>query len=487
MLVLPLVICGCDSRKSPSIGKPSQPIFNADQVVIIEKFCGHCHASPRPDSFARHEWRAEVAQGFRFYEAAEGLSLVVPDQETVVAYYESLAPITIPRPTPAEVESQSLFHAVKLSNVETAEAVSSMVSDGETQSIFCSDMRTGAILSWSLSEGSREVARPVEFSNPCRLTMVDLKNDGRREMLVSDLGSFFPEDHQKGSIWKLDAETGWQAARILQGISRVCDVQASDFDLDGDIDLVVAEFGWRRTGRLLLLWNDSEITPDSWRLEVLDRRHGAIDVPIADVNADGLPDIVAVISQEFEEVVCYLNQGEGVFRPELVFAAGDPSFGSSGIQLVDFDRDGDIDVVHTNGDSFDSSYVKPFHGVRWLENKGTFPFEVHEIVKMPGVHDVAVGDIDLDGDLDMAAVSLLPPSVLSTQKNLPSVIWLEQLSSGGFQQHVVENGESHHAACILSDQDLDGDLDIATSNFFWNEGDAPAIVYFSNATKHSPE
>ena len=37
-------------------------------------------------------------------------------------------------------------------------------------------------------------------------------------------------------------------------------------------------------------------------------------------------------------------------------------------QVVDLDQDGDLDILYTNGVSFDSYKVKPYHGVRWLEN-----------------------------------------------------------------------------------------------------------------------
>ena len=43
-------------------------------------------------------------------------------------------------------------------------------------------------------------------------------------------------------------------------------------------------------------------------------------------------------------------------------------------QVVDLDQDGDLDILYTNGVSFDSYKVKPYHGVRWLENLGDQKF-----------------------------------------------------------------------------------------------------------------
>jgi hypothetical protein len=315
--------------------------------------------------------------------------------------------------------------------------------------------------------------------NPARLNLVDLNADGHREVLVSDLGSFFPQDHLNGSVWQLEPDNDWKATPVLQGIARVCDVQTGDLDGDQDLDLVVAEFGWRRAGRVLILWNPGNTQYETWKQQVLDDRHGAIDVPIVDLNGDGRLDIIVVLSQEHELVLAYLNQGEGQFEQKTVFTANEPSFGSSGIQVIDFDKDGDLDVVHTNGDSFDSSFVKPFHGIRWLENQGKFPFNTHEITHMAGVHRAVAGDLDLDGDLDLAAVSLLPPSVSKRWSGLPSIVWLERQEQG-FITHVVETDTADHATCDLLDVDSDGDLDLVTTNFRWQEEVGPPVTWYLN-------
>ena len=152
------------------------------------------------------------------------------------------------------------------------------------------------------------------------------------------------------------------------------------------------------------------------------------------INNDGHLDFVALVSQEFEQVDAFLNRGDGTFDIQTVFRGGDPSFGSSGIQLVDIDADGDTDVLYTNGDTLDSFFIKPFHGIRWLENEGRYPFTDRLLHTMPGACRALAGDLDSDGDQDIVACAYIPTKLRQSLKNphYDSVIWLEQTSQGKF-------------------------------------------------------
>src|SRR5262249_6450102 len=159
--------------------------------------------------------------------------------------------------------------------------------------------------------------------------------------------------------------------------------------------------------------------------------HGAIHVPVADLNGDGRPDFVALISQEHETVVAFLNQGGGKFEKQTIFRGPHPAYGSSGIQLVDVDGDGRLDVLYTNGDTLDKPYLlKPYHSIQWLRNpgNGTFPWEHHPITPMYGVHRAVAADFAGTGRKDVVAVGFLPVEGFPERKdrNLDGVIYLEQ-------------------------------------------------------------
>lgn len=463
----------------------------------VHQFCGQCHAYPPPESMPRAVWRREVKRGYDFVRDSR-LAGELPSLEGIALYYERRAPEQLPMVDRSGYSSKPPLRFERrggawLANLPPFPGVShvSMVQldDQQPPSVLVCDTRLDQVLLLSAHENLPRWTKLGPATIPGHAIVTDLDGDGRRDILVASLGQFYPTDDKVGSVvWLRGLADGTFAPlTLLDGVGRISDVQAADFSGDGRLDLVVAVFGWRKTGEILYFenrttdWSHPAFVPHE-----VDGRHGSIHVPVADLNHDGRPDFVALLSQEHETVVAYLNEGDGQFCQEIVFAAPIPSYGSSGIQVVDLDGDDDADVLLTNGDVLDRPYVlKPYHGVQWLENRGTYPFTHHSLAPLCGASQAVAADMDGDRDLDVVAVSFLPRLEFPERERLrlPSIVLLEQTESGQFARHVLETGACDHFTCAAGDWDGDGRTDLAVGNFSWKRSQefADAVLLLRNA------
>jgi hypothetical protein len=465
---------------------PAPPEAAPEQV---HRLCGSCHAYPPADSFPRAAWRREVKQAYDFLRDSP-LRLDYPPLESVARYYESRAPDELPPlahpadagPGPVRWQRRGLRTPWPppypgVTNVNLAH-----LSDPRKLDLLVCDAWAGEVLALKPYEDPPRWKLLGKVKAPAHAEVVDLDGDGIPDVLVANLGIFFPTDALVGSVVWLRGrpDGGFTAVTLLDGVGRVADVQAADFRGTGKKDLVVGVFGSRNTGEVLLLenqttdWDHPKFVP-----RVLDDRHGTIHVPVADLNGDGKPDFVALISQEHETVVAFLNEGGGRFRKETIYTAPHPAYGSSGIQLVDLDGDGNLDVLYTNGDTLDPPYIlKPYHGVQWLENPGNgkFPWAHHPLAAMYGAMRAVAADVDGDGRPDVIAVSYLPGEEFPQRAALrpDSVLLLHQVAPGRFVPHPLETDTCDHVTCAAGAWDGDGRVHLAVGNFTLTRASAGA-------------
>ncbi len=496
LLVLPLLALAAAAgwyvaprpRDPVDAGFVAPPVAEASSEEV-HRFCGTaCHAYPPPDSFPRRAWRKEVEQGF-YFAGRFRPDLRGPSVESVLAYYETRAADELPLPSrpaaPGEpsVHWQRRGYAVGESAYPEVTNVSAvkLTPGGKVQILACECdplKNTGRLLLFDPHAEPPVWKTLADLPCPVHTEVVDLDGDGRPDILVACLGHFFPTDEKTGSVvWLRGRGDGtFEPVTLLRDVGRVAEAQAADFRGGGKLDLVVAEFGWREVGSIQFLENHTtDWSHPSFVARVLDGRHGAINVPVADLNGDGKPDFVALISQEHETVVAFLNEGGGRFRKETIYTAPHPAYGSSGIQLVDLDGDGDLDVLYTNGDTLDKPFlVKPYHGVRWLENEGRYPFTEHRLADMPGVMRAVAADVRGAGRMDVIAVSYLPAEefLRRDELNLDAILWLEQTAKGTFVRRPLETRTCDHFTCAFADLKGDGRPSLVVGNF-WSNRERP--------------
>lgn len=309
------------------------------------------------------------------------------------------------------------------------------------------------------ADGAFVESELATVAGPAHVAAVDLDRDGDLDVLVASLGVVFPNNAPIGAVIVLENNGRQQftTRTIIDKVARVSDVEAGDLDGDGDLDLAVAQFGYDQ-GETRWLENLG-----GWRFEshVLQGLSGGINAVVADADADGDLDIVTLISQEWEEIYVFANDGRGAFTATRVFGAANEDFGSSWITVVDLDRDADLDILYSNGDAFD--YAPPkgrnWNGVQWLENTGRLRFTYHRIGDYPGASSPQAADVDGDNDLDIVVVSAYNDWARATAQSL---VWFQNDGDMRFTMRDLANTPTHLLTLAIGDMNADGRPDLVT-------------------------
>jgi len=329
--------------------------------------------------------------------------------------------------------------------------------DGRNDVIACDAQRSSVLWYRQTEDGSwDERVLGDQLIVPAHATVVDLDQDGDRDVLVSILGNIWPDDGVIGRLVLLENLGGqFQQRILLDDIRRVADAQADDLDGDGDLDLAVAEFGYAH-GSVMTLENVGGL---QFRERELIVAPGAIHVQIADYDGDGDRDVATIISQDEEELWGFENLGNWEFRARRLFWTPNFDLGSAGLVQSDLDADGDQDLLLPVGDNFEDQYAypQPYHGCLWFENRGGWEFVERRLANFGGTYAAAVGDLDADGDRDVVLVSM---SNDWDRAENPSIAWLENDGQQNFTPWQIASDPIHLVTVACGDIDNDGRDDV---------------------------
>lgn len=228
----------------------------------------------------------------------------------------------------------------------------------------------------------------------------------------------------------------YQAATVYSTGGAPNDVQLADVNGDGKLDVIVADNA--SSGRILILPQDPANAGHFLAPVALATPNAASGVAVGDINGDGLPDIAAATSDSNGNngavIVFYQNPAApGTFLTPVSIAAGAQPIT---VKIADMNGDGVADLVAANlgagTDGTGSSGVSVV--LQDATNPGTFFLPVTYAAQSGTTH-LVVADIDGDTLPDIVTANLGPSptgsvSILLQDPSHPGTLKAPQSYSG---------------------------------------------------------
>ncbi len=238
----------------------------------------------------------------------------------------------------------------------------------------------------------------------------------------------------------------------------------NDLNKNGYEEIVVCEFG-NLTGQLSLLVQKNDST---FEKKVLLNRPGALRTVVRDMDGNGKDDIIVMTAQG-DEGVSILYQFDNLkFKAEQIIRFS-PLYGSSWFEVLDYDGDGNQDILTVHGDNGDKTQVlKPYHGLRIHLNDGSNHFSEAFFYPFAGATRSVSRDFDQDGDIDIALISTFPDYNTRPEQ---SFVYLENKDSSDFSFEPYSLPSTISGRWFLMDAgdvDNDGDEDIVLTCFTYS-------------------
>jgi hypothetical protein len=187
-------------------------------------------------------------------------------------------------------------------------------------------------------------------------------------------------------------------------------VAVGDFNKDGTPDLAVTNYCSDDTctsGSLSVLLGNGDGTFQA-AVNYSSGGTGALFVVVADVNGDGIPDLLVVNNSGEDNgdgsVGVLLGNGDGTFQAAVTYDSGGSS--ASSVAVGDVNRDGKPDLLVANYCISSENCGNGLMGVLLGNGNGTFQATVGYSSGAVYTESVAVADVNGDGKLDLLVGSL---------------------------------------------------------------------------------
>lgn len=319
-------------------------------------------------------------------------------------------------------------------------AIGDVDGDGDLDIVDANFAQANVIWTNDGSGTFSDSGQTLGTANSNAVALVDVDGDG-------DLDAVFANENQGNTVWSNDgAGTFTDSGQSLGTADSTC-LATGDVDGDGDVDLafgnaLVVSQVWENDGTGLFTAGAALSAT-------------TLGIALGDVDGDGDTD-AACLRIGANQI--WTNDGAGMF------STSGQSLGSADTRdgfLVDFDNDGDLDLTAAN--------VGEINRVWLNDGAGTFADGGYGDLVTDDSSRMLPADLDADGDFDLITATVA--AGITTQRSSASAAYGETTANDSGQTL----GSAATADVALGDLDGDGDLDafIATDAgnlVFLNDG-----------------
>jgi hypothetical protein len=440
--------------------------------------CGSCHALPNLADLPKHIWKKTVLpemaarlgikqDGYNSMHGAgydeqyailkSGVYPSTPqmsEQEwkEIYDYILAQAPDTIHVDLKRAKRSKPLkqFSAQFIEmDEQKGGATMAMKYNANTQKLLIGDY-FGNVYAWQYHQ--KPTIQQYLFSPISSLTQLPNK------LFALEMGGMYPSEMPLGKLWEINSG---KRKTLIDKLHRPVDIKVADLNGDKLDDIVIAEFGYH-TGKLSILKAQKG---GKYEKKDIFKIPGILRVLVKDMNRDNQPDLILFATQAKEGMYILYNRGNFNFAIEQPIELP-PHYGTSWGEMVDYDQDGDLDVVIANGDNADYSItLKNYHGIRLYSNNGKNEFEEAFFYPIHGATRVIAQDFDGDKDIDFAVTAFYPDFENNPKE---SFVYLENTHASQYQwkPYTLEQAsQSRWIVMEAGDYDQDGDMDLMLGAF----------------------